>query len=116
AESGNPQIRLSVNPSSPAWQASYSRLGGLVLLPRGGMRSLEGLTPPPSTGQSLGQTVLTANGSGNSPNFAGARVTRLELTRDNRQLVIQGDRPLQARGSLNRLSGDYEIRIDNAQL
>lgn len=116
AESGNPQIRLSVNPSSPTWQASYSRLGGLVLLPRGGMRSLEGLTPPPSTGQSLGQTVLTANGSGNSPNFAGARVTRLELTRDNRQLVIQGDRPLQARGSLNRLSGDYEIRIDNAQL
>lgn len=116
AESDNPQIRLSVNPSSPAWQASYSRLGGLVLLPRGGMRSLEGLVPPSSTGQSLGQTLIAAPGAGNFQATPGARVTRLELTRDNRQLVIQGDRPLQARGTLNRLSGDYEIRIDNAQI
>ena len=119
-ESGNPRINLTVNPNSPNWQASYTRLGGVILLPRGGMRAIEGLTSPPGTGNTLsssGNNIIVTN---NSPGFLnrgnGPTIRALDLTRDNRQLVIQADRPLQARSGLNRLTGDYEIRIDNAQL
>ncbi|MGL5032411.1 MAG: AMIN domain-containing protein, partial [Microcystaceae cyanobacterium] len=118
-ESGNPRINLTVNPNSPNWQASYTRLGSIVLLPRGGMRGLEGLTSPPGTGNTLsssGNNIIIANNSPGFSNQGGPTIRALDLTRDNRQLVIQADRPLQARSGLNRLTGDYEIRIDNAQL
>ncbi|MGL5033251.1 MAG: N-acetylmuramoyl-L-alanine amidase family protein, partial [Microcystaceae cyanobacterium] len=91
----------------------------IVLLPRGGMRGLEGLTSPPGTGNTLsssGNNLILANNSPGFSNQGGPTIRALDLTRDNRQLVIQADRPLQARSGLNRLTGDYEIRIDNAQL
>jgi N-acetylmuramoyl-L-alanine amidase len=115
--SGSPQVVLAIASDSPDWQANYSRLGGLVLFPRGGTRATGSLTTPPSTGTPL--STLPPRNSTSSINrnrFSGATINSLDLTNNNRQLIVQADRPVQARGSWNRLSGTYEIRIENAQL
>ena len=113
--SGNPQIALAIAPDSPDWQASYSRLGGLVLFPRGGTRATGSLTAPPSTGTPL-STLSPRNSNNSISRFSGATINSLDLVNNNRQLIIQADRPVRARGNWNRLSGTYEIRIENAQL
>ena len=113
--SGNPQVTLAIAPDSPDWQASYSRLGGLVLFPRGGIRATENLTAPPSTGTPL-STLSPKNSSNSISRFSGATINSLDLVNNSRQLIIQADRPIRARGNWNRLSGTYEIRIENAQL
>ena len=113
--SGNSQIILEIAPDSPDWQANYSRLGGLVLFPRGGTSATGNLTPPSSTGTPL-STLPPRNSSGSISRFSGATINSLDLTNNSRQLIVQADRPIQARGSWNRLSGSYEIRIENAQL
>ncbi len=113
----NPQFSLSIDPKSPGWQAYYSRLGGgIVLFPKGGIRATENLTSPPTSGETLvansGNAALTLPPS----RFAGTTISRLELTADNKQLLIRANRSIQPQGTLNRLTGAYEIRIDNAQL
>lgn len=113
--SGNPQIALAIAPDSPDWQGSYSRLGGLVLFPRGGIRATGSLTAPPSTGTPL-STLPPRNSGSSISRFSGATINSLDLTNNNRQLIVQADRPVQARGNWNRLLGSYEIRIENAQL
>jgi N-acetylmuramoyl-L-alanine amidase len=45
-----------------------------------------------------------------------ATITAIDITRDDSQLLIRGDRQITARGTLNRLTGNYEVRIDRAQL
>jgi N-acetylmuramoyl-L-alanine amidase len=112
--SGNPQIALAIAPDSPDWQASYSRLGGLVVFPRGGARATGSLTAPPSTGTPL-STLSPRNSSNSISRFSGATINSLDLVNNNRQLIIQADRTVRARGNWNRLSGTYEIRIENAQ-
>ena len=113
--SGNPQIALAIAPDSPDWQGNYSRLGGLVLFPRGGTKATGSLTAPPSTGTPL-STLPPRNSTSSINRFSGATINSLDLINNNRQLVIQADRSVQARGNWNRLSGTYEIRIENAQL
>lgn len=112
--SGTPQIAMAIAPDSPNWQASYSRLGGIVLFPQGGTKATGNLTPPPSTGKPLSN--LFRNNTNPVSRFSGTTVNALELTSDNRQLIVRADRPVQAKGNWNRLAGTYEIRIDNAQL
>ena len=113
--SANPQISLAIAPDSPDWQASYSRLGGLVLFPRGGTRATGSLTAPPSTGTPL-STLPPRNSTSSIDRFSGATINSLDLTNNNRQLIVQANRPIRAKGNWNRLSGSYEIRIENAQL
>lgn len=112
---GNPQIKLNVDSNSPNWQANYSRLGGVVLFPQGGTRATSNATPPPATGIPISNLSASTTISPTSF-FRGATITGLDLSPDNRQLLIQADRQLQASGNWNRLSGIYEIRINNAQL
>ncbi|BFM40027.1 N-acetylmuramoyl-L-alanine amidase [Synechocystis sp. LKSZ1] len=112
--STDPRLSLTVDPNSPGWQAYYSRLGGgIVLFPKGGIRATQGLAPPPSSGIPL---PPSADLGVSSLSSEGVSITGLELSRDNRQLLIRADRPLQAKGTLNRLTGNYEIRIENARL
>jgi N-acetylmuramoyl-L-alanine amidase len=41
------RLTLSVDSASPDWQASVSRLGGVVLMPRGGIYAIQDSTPTP---------------------------------------------------------------------
>lgn len=97
------RIRLNVAKDSPDWQASFSRVGGLVILPRGTTASeIEG-----SSGQ-----------SGNRPvaNNQLATIEGIELTNGETQLLIQANRNIRATSTWNRSSNTYEITIPNAQL
>lgn len=48
--SSGARLTLAVDESSPDWQASVSRLGGVVLMPRGGLYAIQNTpTPEPAT-------------------------------------------------------------------
>ena len=99
------RIILQVAKDSPDWQATYSRFGGIVLLPRGGLSNLASSGSPPPT--------ITPAPSTPSQK---ATITSVELAANDSQLLIRADQPIEGQGSWNRRSGYYEIRIANAQL
>ncbi|MEA5535917.1 N-acetylmuramoyl-L-alanine amidase [Crocosphaera sp. XPORK-15E] len=100
------RLTLRVAKDSPSWQAYYSRIGGLVLLPKGGLSQVQGLKPPePSPNITLKPT------QNQNPT-----ISAIQLTNNNSQLVIQADGPIQGTGNLDRRTGVYEIRIPQAQL
>ncbi|MDJ0557558.1 MAG: N-acetylmuramoyl-L-alanine amidase, partial [Microcystis sp. M53599_WE4] len=113
------KISLSVNKDSPDWQALYSRFGGLVLLPRGGLSSVDNISSPPPT-QATNPTprpnnppAKTANNPPSSSRLA--TISSIDLTGNNDRLLIRADLPLKANGTVNR-DGVYELRIENAKL
>ncbi|MEM8778157.1 MAG: N-acetylmuramoyl-L-alanine amidase [Cyanobacteria bacterium P01_G01_bin.49] len=100
------RLTLRVAKESPGWQAYYSRLGGLVLLPRGGLSRVKDLnTPEPSS-------EISINPSQNQ----NPTISALELTSNDSQLLIRANGPIQGTGTIDRLTGVYEIRIPQAQL
>jgi N-acetylmuramoyl-L-alanine amidase len=100
------RLVMQVSQDSPEWQATYSRLGGIILLPRGGLERLAGSSPLP------GSPSLNPS----SPLSGKATITSVELANNDSQLLIRADRSVNGEGKWNRLSGYYEIRITNAQL
>jgi len=113
------KISLSVNKDSPDWQALYSRFGGLVLLPRGGLSSVDNISSPPPT-QATNPTprpnnppAKTANNPPSSSRLA--TISSIDLAGNNDRLLIRADLPLKANGIVNR-DGVYELRIENAKL
>ncbi len=113
------KISLSVNRDSPDWQALYSRFGGLVLLPRGGLSAVDNISSPPPTRASNpnprpnNPPPKTANNPPSSNRLA--TISSIDLAGNNDRLLIRGDSPLKANGSVNR-DGVYELRIENAKL
>lgn len=107
-----PQLNLAVSSTEETWQAYYSRVGGgIILLPKGGSASAR-----PTAPSSGGLAQVSPQPPRTTLPYGGAIITGLDVTRDNRQLLIRANRPIQARGNLNRLTGEYEIRVDNAQV
>ncbi|MDJ0845441.1 MAG: N-acetylmuramoyl-L-alanine amidase [Crocosphaera sp.] len=100
------RLTLRVAKDSPGWQAYYSRLGGLVLLPQGGLSRVENLTAPEPSGEVTVSPVKNQNPT----------ISTIELSNDNSQLLIRADRPIRGEGSIDRLTGNFEIRIPQAQL
>ncbi len=100
----NAQIVLNVGKDSPDWQALYSRFGGLILLPKGGMSSVDRTRAPIAidTDDEDSETEL-------------ATIESADLDSNNR-LIVRSDRDIEGNGNWNRLEGTYEIRIPNAQL
>lgn len=89
------KIILSVSPDSPNWKGFYSRLGGLVLYPDGGIprNQQQGNTPPPTSPTATIQSVTL---SGN-------------------QLLIRSNRSIRASGVMGA-DGLYQVTIPNSQL
>jgi N-acetylmuramoyl-L-alanine amidase len=88
------RVSLSVDLTTPDWQASYSDIGGVVLLPgTGAPIATPGPTP---TGITTIQSVDLANG--------------------NQQLAIVGNQPLAYTAGWDRAGGYYKVTIQNAQL
>ncbi|MFM7793316.1 MAG: N-acetylmuramoyl-L-alanine amidase, partial [Microcystis panniformis] len=113
------KISLSVNRDSPDWQALYSRFGGLVLLPRGGLGSVDNISSPPPTRATNpnprpnNPPAKTANNPASSNRLA--TISSIDLAGNNDRLLIRADSPLKANGSVNG-DGVYELRIENAKL
>ncbi|MEL4896277.1 N-acetylmuramoyl-L-alanine amidase [Crocosphaera sp. Alani8] len=100
------RLTLRVAKEGPGWQAYYSRLGGLVLLPKGGLPRVENLTPPGPSPEVTVSPVKNQNPT----------ISAIELSNDNAQLLIRADGPIRGEGSIDRRTGIFEIRIPQAQL
>ncbi len=100
------RLTLRVAKDSPGWQAYYSRLGGLVLFPKGGISQADNLTPPQPSSEVVNKP----------PENQNPTISTIELINNNSQLLIRADGPIRGQGSLNRRTGVFEIRIPNARL
>jgi N-acetylmuramoyl-L-alanine amidase len=88
------RVSLLVDPTTPDWQATYSDIGGVVLLPSNGGPIA---TPPPATGNQL------------------ATIQAVDLD-GNQQLVIAANQPMTYTAGWDRSAGYYKVTIQNAQL
>ncbi len=88
------RVSLLVDPTTPDWQATYSDIGGVVLLPsRGAPSDL----PPVTTPGKL------------------ATIQAVDLD-NNQQLVIAANQPMAYTAGWDRSAGYYKVTIQNAQL
>jgi N-acetylmuramoyl-L-alanine amidase len=96
-----PQARISlkVGEDSSDWLATFSRIRGLILVPRGGVSSAIGSSERIPTALSVGKTTINA----------------IELTDGDSQLLISANQNVTAT-TQQTSNGIYEIRIDNAEL
>ena len=102
-----PVARLSMNVTedSPDWQASLSRLGGVVLLPQGGVRAA-------SVANSSSRNERRQNNRRSSE----VTIKSIELKNDNSELLIRAQGTVKPTSRWNAEAGVYEIRIPNAKL
>lgn len=109
-------VRMNVNPDSPDWQANFSRMGGLVLWPQGGMGQVESLSSNAAT-KSV-NTITVAQATGNpSRVVANQNKTLIEsINFNNNDLVIRANQSLRGTGSWSQQDNTYQIRINNADL
>ncbi|MFB2770225.1 N-acetylmuramoyl-L-alanine amidase [Pelatocladus sp. BLCC-F211] len=105
-ETTPPTVRITmlVNQSSTDWRASSSAIGGLVLLPNGGVSKL----PSDSLANNSSSSAI--------PSTDVATIQAVELSATGRQLIIKSDRNLTASGGWDRSSGLFRITIPNAKL
>ena len=97
-------LTLNVSETSPDWQATFSRLGGLVLFPEGGTSA-------------IASSPTTTTVSSRSLSRREATVVAAELADNDTRLLIRGDGGrLNATGDWNSVTGVYEITIPNAKL
>lgn len=102
-----PQARISlkVGENSSDWLATFSRLRGLIIVPRGGVAST----------LASGESDSRARISTTLPSTATTTIDSVELADDDTQLLINANQNVTAR-TQQTSNGIYEIRIDNALL
>lgn len=108
--SGNPnqaRLTLQVSPDSSDWDGAISKLGGIVLWPKGGVSSSAATnTPLPSRSANTEQ----------QNNNQKALINSVSLSEDRQQLLITSEENFNPSGTWNRDIGVYEIKIPNATL
>lgn len=121
-------VTLNVDPDSPDWQATFSRMGGLVLWPQGGIARVANLgsnsgsnsstqTQPKSQPSSSSQPVANNNSNSRSTISNNNSKTSIEAIELNyNQLIIKGNQKLNAQGKWNTTTGVYEIKLNNTDL
>jgi N-acetylmuramoyl-L-alanine amidase len=110
------RIKLKVNRDSPDWQALYSDVGGLVIIPRG--TSASSLENRSNASGNVLVSYPSRQGTSNrrvSIN-QGSTIQSVELGNNQTQLLIQADRPVQATSRWDANEKAYRITIPNAQL
>jgi N-acetylmuramoyl-L-alanine amidase len=110
------RIKLKVNRDSPDWQALYSDVGGLVIIPRG--TSASSLENRSNASGNVLVSYPSRQGTSNrrvSIN-QGSTIQSVELGNNQTQLLIQADRPVQATSRWDANEKAYRITISNAQL
>ncbi|OKH25985.1 N-acetylmuramoyl-L-alanine amidase [Hydrococcus rivularis NIES-593] len=100
------KITLNVDKESQDWQAIYSRFGGLVLMPRGGVSAWER--------DRVSQIQMEEANDDSDSDIA--IIKSLELDSDMNRLLIRSDGQINGTANWNRLEDRYEIHIPNARL
>jgi N-acetylmuramoyl-L-alanine amidase len=99
-------MSMKLTDESPDWIATFSRIKGLLLVPKGELpNSTAGVADAPlATVQSQAPEATELN-----------LIEEIELVDDNTQLMINGDRQLSAVVS-RKSNGIYQVILDNAEL
>ncbi|MBE9223819.1 AMIN domain-containing protein, partial [Cyanobacterium stanieri LEGE 03274] len=110
-------VKMNVNPDSPDWQANFSRMGGLLLWPQGGIGRVESLSSNAGT-KSVGTiTVAQATPTPRPSNNSSQGKTIIEsINLENNDLLIRANQSLRASGTWSQQDGTYQIRLNNADL
>ena len=106
--SSSAQITLQLAPNSPNWLATFSRLGGLILVPRGDL-------PPRNSESPIVRNPPTNSNQRNPHSNNLTTVTAIAVAHDNSRLIIRSDRSARPQTRFLR-NGIYEITVPNAQL
>jgi N-acetylmuramoyl-L-alanine amidase len=101
-------MSLSVEEGSPDWLATFSRIKGLLLVPRGKLPTSTAV----ATDNSQSEAALSPVELDEPDNFSS--IEQIELV-DESEFVIRADNELSAVAS-RQSNGIYQITIDNAQL
>ncbi len=107
-------MSLEVIENSPDWLATFSRINGLLLLPKGELPTSDIDTSSPETSlseslpitESLGQSKISSDLS---------LIDEIELTDDDTNLLVHADEQLSAVTSRSS-NGIYQVIINNAKL
>ena len=104
-------MSLAVTADSPQiWIATFSRINGLLLVPKG---KLPGATVAANvTSAPESESVELNNESGNK---APSLIEEIELVNDDSEFLIHGDNEISAVAS-RQSNGIYQITIDNAEI
>ncbi|MEM8719089.1 MAG: N-acetylmuramoyl-L-alanine amidase [Cyanobacteria bacterium P01_G01_bin.39] len=111
-------MSLAVTPGSPDWLATFSRIKGLLLVPRGKLpTSNVAAVDTPET-----QSTLTIDEpeeqeplEDNSQQLSLSQIDEIELADNDAEFLVHGDNQLSAVASRTS-NGIYQITIDNAEL
>jgi N-acetylmuramoyl-L-alanine amidase len=117
-------LTLNVNPDSPDWQASFSRMGGLVLWPQGGISRVVDLSVNNNTnnsapkGSNVSNTIPKPQPIPNrtNPLLNSGRTSIESIEVNYNQLMIRANQPLKAQGSWSQGNSIYQIRLENTDL
>lgn len=105
-------LTLNVHKDSPNWQGGFSRMGGFVLWPQGGIRQVSELPSGNSRGSTGGNNPPPA--SGVTRDTGKTSIESIEVS--SNQLIIKGNQRLEAQGSWTQPNRMYQVRIENADL
>lgn len=109
------RLTLKVNRDSPDWNAIASSSSGIVLLPQGGLARIPARGQPWPSGR---QILATGGTGGNNTPTTGpvATVQSVELSGDNRQLLIRTSGQVIAASGWDRSTTGYRIILNNARI
>jgi N-acetylmuramoyl-L-alanine amidase len=93
------RVTLNLRENSPNWQASFSSLDGIVVLPQG-----------------ITAAQIENSDSGASRSDRVATIQSVELVPNGPQLLIRADRPVRATSRWDNSEGVYRITIPAAKL
>ncbi|MEP0870705.1 N-acetylmuramoyl-L-alanine amidase [Trichocoleus desertorum AS-A10] len=104
------RITLNVARSSPNWQATVSNLGGVVLVPTGGVTAatVDSQRPTPNNSRPVPTSPPDTN--------QVATIEAVDLENNGNQLLIRGDRSFTYTTGWDRNSGLYRITLNSARL
>ncbi|MBE9047040.1 N-acetylmuramoyl-L-alanine amidase [Pleurocapsales cyanobacterium LEGE 10410] len=104
-------MSLTVAEDSPDWLATFSRIKGLLLVPRGDLPTATATANAPENSTSEAIAVEAIKPERNEFN----QIDEIELTNENSELLIHADDKLSAVAS-RQSNGIYQITIDRAEL
>nr|WP_290227668.1 N-acetylmuramoyl-L-alanine amidase [Trichocoleus desertorum] len=104
-------ITLNVARTSPDWQATASNLGGVVLVPTGGVTAATADSQRPTPNNSRPVPTTSAPDTNQV-----ATIDAVDLENNGNQLVIRANSPLTYTTGWDRTSGLYRITVSSARL
>ena len=112
-DDGQAVISLEVTDDSPDWLATFSRIKGLLLVPRGKLPTSTIANTPTTPSRVIDPEPLLEKPS--LEKTASSQIDEIELINNDSEFLIHGDGELAAAASRSG-NGIYIITIDNAEL